>query len=336
MHKNRCYFNRDEKFIPAHQLAASIIDLGVSRGIDKNRLVRGTGIFYQDIKNGHTHLSIAQLLCLMNNVQTLVASNDCAFQLGQRIFPGNYGHISNALLHSRHLHEALRILAMYRAQICPFLLADMYRDGDQVHLVITDAAGCGAQWRFVIETYFTALASALKFSLGRRIPLHLDFPYERPKYHEEYEANLGMRLNFSQNLLRIRIDRQHLFEAFIRHSPSLKLHALQQLKQSQAYSLSFLETVRNTIKRDRQQKLSDVAAQFHISPATLKRKLKKHHVGFQQIQDEISKQQAIYLLQIKKLNNEESANVMDFNDIPNFRRAVKRWTGLTPDQLRLN
>ncbi|MEP0357605.1 hypothetical protein [Paraglaciecola sp.] len=57
--------------------------------------------------------------------------------------------------------------------------------------------------------------------------------------------------------------------------------------------------------------------------------------SFQQIQDELGKQYATYLLQMQHLSNEESASLMQFNDIPNFRRAVKRWTGQTPSQLRL-
>ena len=69
--------------------------------------------------------------------------------------------------------------------------------------------------------------------------------------------------------------------------------------------------------------------------ATFKRKLKQHGSSFQELQDQLRKQQAVYWLQLQGLNNEESAIKMEFSDIPNFRRAVKRWTGLTPSQLRL-
>ncbi|MEM5498460.1 AraC family transcriptional regulator ligand-binding domain-containing protein [Paraglaciecola mesophila] len=329
------YLSLEDKCLPAHQLAASLMDLAISRGANKERLLRGTKIFYQDIKSGRALLSPAQLLGLMANVQSQVDSHDCSFLLGRRIFPSNYGHISNALLHSRDLKDALRLLQVFRLQICPFMHAYTYRDNQQLHLVFNDALGCAAQWQFITESYFTALVAGTRLLLDRRVPFHFDFPFARPRHIQEYEENLGYRLNFSQPLLRIRVDLPWLNAPFLQQSQSLKWHAIQQLKQNQSTRLGFIEAVRNHLRHHRQQTLQDTANAFGMSPATLKRKLKLYKIRFQQLQDELGMQQAIHLLQVKKLNNEDTAHLMDFSDVPNFRRAVKRWTGSTPSQLRL-
>jgi AraC-like DNA-binding protein len=71
-----------------------------------------------------------------------------------------------------------------------------------------------------------------------------------------------------------------------------------------------------------------------MSAASLKRKLSEHQTSFSDLHDNIRRQQAIFYLQVQKLNNEQSAVKMAFSDITNFRRAVKRWTGLTPSELR--
>lgn len=324
----------DDKYFPAHQLAASLIDLAISRGVDKNRLIRGTRIFYQDIKTGNSQLSAEQILRLIANAKSLVAGFDCAFQLGRRVFPGNYGAISNALMHCRNLQDALRLLSIYAQPICPFMHSYTYQDDQQYHMVFYDALGCGEHWQFIVETYFSALVGATKLLLGQRLPLHFDFPFARPRYIHEYETNLGLKLHFSQAQLRIRFDRHWLQAPFIQQSQSLKWHALQQIRQ-QPMVLGFIQAVRNSVRHHRHQTLQETAGLFSMSPATFKRKLNQHGVRFQQLQDELGKQQAIYLLQIQKLNNEESANMMDFSDIPNFRRAVKRWTGYTPNELRI-
>jgi AraC-like DNA-binding protein len=325
----------EDKFLPAHQLAASLIDLAMSRGVDKNRLLRGTRIFYQDIKAGSAHLNTEQMLRLMANASSLVSGFDCSFQLGRRVFPGNYGAVSNALLHSRNLQEALRLLRVYAQHICPFMHSYTYQDEQQYHLVIYDAVGCGEQWQFVVETYFSALVAATKLLLGHRIPFHFDFPFARPRYIQEYETNLGFRLNFSQPQLRIRFDFEWLKAPFTQQSQSLKWHALQYIRLHQPPYQGFIQAVRDSLWQKRHQTLQETALLFAMSPATFKRKLNQHGVRFQQIQDELGKQQALYLLQVQKLNNEDSASMMAFSDIPNFRRAVKRWTGLTPNQLRI-
>ena len=325
----------DVKFMPAHQLAASLMDLAIARGANKDRLLRGTQIFYQDMKSGGTLLSPAQLLRLMANVRTQVSGYDCSFLLGRRVFPGNYGHISNALLHSQDLQDALRLLYVFRMQICPFLHAYSYRDNQQLHLVMNDALGCGDQWQFLVESYLTAFVSATRLLLGRRVPFHFDFPFARPRHIQEYEENLGFRLNFSQPLLRIRLDVQWLNIPFIQQSKSLKWHAVQQLTQYEQINCGFVEALRNSLRNKRHQTLQETALSFGMSPATFKRKLKLNNIRFQQLQDELGVQQAIHLLQVKKLNNEDTASLMAFSDVPNFRRAVKRWTGFTPSQLRL-
>ncbi|MDN4503048.1 AraC family transcriptional regulator ligand-binding domain-containing protein [Alteromonadaceae bacterium BrNp21-10] len=320
-------------FLPAQQLAASIIDVATTRGVNKHKLLRGTGIFSEDLIQGKT-LRAEQVLALMARAQTHTAGNDCAFQVGRRLFPGNYGYLSNALLHCTHFGEALRLLTRFKMQICPFIFATRFDDDKQLYLGLQDSLGCGDQWQFILEIYCTALVSASKLLLGQRIPFHFDFPFARPKHIQEYEENLGYRLGFSQPQLRIRVDKEWLNKPFIQQSQNLKRHSIYQAQQQQTYQHGFLDAVRLALVNAPQSNLQQVATLFQTSPATFKRKLKQHGQSFQQIHDEQRRQQAILLLNVQGLNNEQSAQRMDFDDVPNFRRAVKRWTGLTPSQLR--
>jgi AraC-like DNA-binding protein len=79
--------------------------------------------------------------------------------------------------------------------------------------------------------------------------------------------------------------------------------------------------------------LETVAAAFGMSAASLKRKLSKHNTHFQEQLDLVRKHVALYLYQIKGYQHHEVADYLRFNDINNFRRAFKRWTGLPPRQL---
>ncbi len=71
-----------------------------------------------------------------------------------------------------------------------------------------------------------------------------------------------------------------------------------------------------------------------MSSATFKRRLKLNGVRFSALIDEQNKHKAIYLLTLCAKHNEQVAEHLAFYDIPNFRRAFKRWTGLTPNQLK--
>ena len=56
------WYEADTRFIPGHYQPATLIDLALSRGIDSHRLLRGTGLFYDDIVAGGTLLSAQQFL----------------------------------------------------------------------------------------------------------------------------------------------------------------------------------------------------------------------------------------------------------------------------------
>lgn len=330
----RGFFCLEDKVIPAHQLAASLLDLTHSRQVNKHKLLRGTGVFNEDLKSDRK-LSAKQLLQLLSNAQSLSPGNDCGFLLGTRLFPGNYGPISNALMHCRDLGEALRLLKVFRSQICPFLDSNRYSTDERHYWLVSESISCDKQLQFLVELYFSALVSATKLLCGHRVPFYFTFPFPRPKYIQEYEVYLGHRLSFSQPLLSISIDKKWLSTPCLQRSDSLKWHAIRQAKRNLMPRRGFLEAVRYELGQHSHMGLQQVAEGYAMSPATFKRKLSQHGWRFQQLQDELGKQYAIFLLQVQQLSNEQSAQLMQFSDIPNFRRSVKRWTGLTPSQLRL-
>ena len=110
--------------------------------------------------------------------------------------------------------------------------------------------------------------------------------------------------------------------------------ALRRFLEQREYRVTLLDAVRYYLRRSSNASLPAIAGKLGLSPASLKRKLADHDTTFSLLHDDIRRQQAIYYLQVQKLNNEQSALKMAFTDITNFRRAVKRWTGQTPSQLR--
>jgi len=329
----RAYLSRDDKFMGAHQLAASLLDIAHARGVDHHRLVRGTGIFIEDVKVAK-QISAEQVFRLIENAQKLVPGYDCSFQLGRRLFPGSYGAVSEALMHARDMTDALRIVSRLKMQICPFVSCLSYCHNKQVYLLINDALGSGKNWQFIVECYLTALSSSLRLLCGHRIPLHFELPFPRPRYIQEYEENLGFRVQFDQPMLTVRFESKWLCTRFQQDSKTLRQYALLNATQSQVPQLAFIDAVRQRLRSHPHTSLQQAAEYFSMSPATLKRKLKLHGNSFQELHDDVRRQQAIYLIKHKGLNNEQSATQMAFSDVPNFRRAVKRWTGLTPSQLK--
>ncbi len=69
-------YDSDSRFITAHHLPAVLIDLARSRQIDTHHLLRGCGLFYDDVISGETLISPQQFLRLIDNAQRLLDADE--------------------------------------------------------------------------------------------------------------------------------------------------------------------------------------------------------------------------------------------------------------------
>lgn len=81
-------------------------------------------------------------------------------------------------------------------------------------------------------------------------------------------------------------------------------------------------------------KLVDVAIELHLIERTLRRQLAATGSGFKAIHDEVRRDRARELLRRGELPIAQVGASVGFRDAREFRRAFKRWTGITPSHAR--
>ncbi|WP_300732297.1 AraC family transcriptional regulator [Pseudomonas sp.] len=333
------WYEADHRFIPGHYQPATLIDLALSRDIDSHRLLRGTGLFYEDITAGRTRLSPQQFFSLIDNAQRLLGADDSSFLFGQRLLPGHYGAASHALQHAQNLHQALDTVTHHRALLSPLLTPRLLVDDHYAYVYWLDSCGAQEHLRFVLEASMTALMAMTQWLSGERLPWECSFCHAQPRYVEQYWVHLGENTQFGSQLDLMRIPREYLTRAWPNASATARQVALQDA-QAQLHSLgvraSLLDRLYVYLRNHAQHapSLEQTAQHFAMSQATLKRKLSKHGTHFQAQQDQARKHMALYLYQIKGLSHEAVAEHLNFSDPANFRRALKRWTGCTPNLIR--
>ena len=188
---------------------------------------------------------------------------------------------------------------------------------------------------YCFEIYSAALMSLLKRVSDHYPHCYFDFTCKRPRHIQEYEQHLGLRVRFEQPYTRWHFDKQLLKFPNPESSPLRWQQCISQSELNKNVSQSFVEAVCQRIYRDKNNSLANSAEHFAMSSATFKRKLKQHGVSYSQLQDEQNKLKALHLLGVCQQGNEQVAMRLAFYDIPNFRRAFKRWTGITPSQLKI-
>ncbi|GGJ86368.1 AraC family transcriptional regulator [Pseudomonas matsuisoli] len=329
----------DSRFVAAHHLPAVLIDLARSRNIDTHRLLRGCGLFYEDVMTGRAQISPRQFLQLVENTRRLLPAADTPFLFGQRLWPGHYGAASDVLEQADHLLQALEHIKAYRALLSPLLTPVMHFDEQYLHLYWRFSCGENDSNAFLLESAMTAVVALARRQQMERLPWRFEFAYAEPSHVEQYWVHLSDNVAFGRPSTVMSLPRAHLLRPWP-HAGSTGGRVARQTCDDQlltwGWAASFLDELNEHLTRQIRQPLSleRVAAAFAVSPASLKRRLAKHGTSFQEQLDLARRDLAVHLYQVKGLSNDEVAQQLGFNDITNFRRSFKRWTGLVPSELK--
>ncbi|KQX01496.1 AraC family transcriptional regulator [Massilia sp. Root418] len=357
------YHGAADAVIPARHQPWQVLDYAASRDAALPALWRGTGLDGPELPPADLRLAPQQYLQLLQNAARMLDSADTAFMLGQQMLPGDCGAASAELLRAPSLRAALHILVEHGCLLSPLLCPRFRTEGGLAALYWTDSYGAPGQLPFLAEMHMTALAAMCRWLSGERLPWRFCFNRTRPRHTEQHEVHLGTDLRFDCHLDAMLIDAAWLDRPW--PAAQARTQAMEQAMEQataqptgqpsaqasapagappitpapsawQSATPSLLSALYDyLLARVRAApSLEQTAADFAVSPATLKRHLARHNTHFQAELDQVRTHVALYLFQTRRADNDAVAEHLGFHDATNFRRSFKRWTGQTPGLLR--
>lgn len=347
-----------DKVIVGYWLVRAALNVALSRGANKNKLLRGTGIF-EDALQHHSLLSTKQYSSLLVNVQSQARGGDVSFLLGGAFASQWLSSPLNALKACENVEQLLLQLTQrqtYRWCSLPLCQFQRFENADQIMLVPQFTGVSSKQLQFSIEVAFASVVALMKSIANKRIRLSFSFTESRPRNIADYETHLGLKLSFNRAFNSICIEKDVLrqpLELTAQSDCSAESHvslegvvsnSATQTKEGASIELqnrlSLPDFVRRYVYASSNTQaanigLPELAETLNVSVATLKRKLKEYGTSYRALCEEVQRNHALLLLSVHKVSNETAANAMGINDLPNFRRTVKRLTGKTPSELRI-
>jgi AraC-like DNA-binding protein len=334
-YKPGTYFEIDTPFIPAHEWPLALIDLALSRGVEEHKLLRGTGIFRNDISSEKLTLSPQQCFQLIHNIQKHIHSHELCFLLGHRFFSALDSPAIADLHKAGNLQEAIDILIRHQTRFMPLLNLHSSYEADRLVIYWQDACGAESTILFLLEVMSTALSSFTRWRSGENLPWQFYFTHSKPVYIEQYDVHLNNQVQFSSQANAMAIARDCLYIPWKNADTTHLLNAPgtgAPHQQSSPFRQGFLSAIYNYLHQNihHNPNLEQTAAAFGMSSASLKRKLKKHHSHFQEQYDLVRKDLALYWLNQAGCSKAQVAQKLHFYDVANLRRAFKKWTGKLP------
>jgi AraC-like DNA-binding protein len=332
-------FEPGTALIPGRHQPALLVDHLQSLDHDPAPMLAAAGLTLERLADPACLLTPVQYLQLLRDCARTAASAETSFMLGRQSLPGHFGAASHALLGASTLRRALQVLVAHPARLSPLLAPHLLVEPQLAALYWTDGCRAGGQRGFLVEMHMSAVASMCDWLAGERLPWRFCFNRTPPRVTEPHEAHLGRRLHFNCQLDAMLIDPAWLDRPWA-NPRAVRSASLQQALDREARTedprRSFLALLYDQLLASVHVNpgLERSALHFGISPATLKRRLAAHGTHFQAELDQVRLHVALRLMHCRGFDNDAVGRHLGIVDPTNFRRSVKRWSGLTPSLLR--
>jgi AraC-like DNA-binding protein len=253
---------------------------------------------------------------------------------------GHHGVLGHALLCSENVRQALKLLVRYTAIRGSFLGFRLRSQGRIAILSAFETMPLGRVHETAVEEMLALLAQRGPWIAGPLVrPTEIRVDYPAPAHRAMYEGLYECPIDFGADAVEWRFPKKHL-DAPLELSNAEMARICEQRCEMILTRLGvaggFVDRVRTELlaEPDRFPDLEAVARALHVSPRTLRRKLKEDGSSFREVLSQVRKNLALDYLERSNLSLEEIATLLSYQDAANFSRAFGRWMGDTPGRYR--
>jgi len=332
----------NERIYAPYKICA-MVEVLQEQGISAEDTLRGSGISVDDIYDAFMLTSLHQYLTVCENALFLSKDPATPFEVGSRLQLSAYGMYGYALLSCLTIRDYFRMAVRYRRLATPPMIAEWTENSSITTWTFPDSfivAPSPELRRFLIELQFSISVTHIKEISGRPCqPLKAAFPYPAPPHVEIYEKYLDCPCLFDQPQCELTYDSAILDwkpPKAHRITTTLLQEVCDRLIQEQKSSTGISGEVYKILMEQTGNfpSMEAIASKLHITSRTLRRHLEAEDTSFQAIMDDVRSSLATEYLKTTRMSVNDIGMLLGFHDSANFRRALKRWTGKTPRELR--
>lgn len=314
-------------------------------GIEPEPLLRAAGLapsIEALAENGLTYAGLEKLIGPAG-LQRLHSNEDFGFRTGWEVPVTSFGHLGYAMMCSASVGDALNLAMRYWDLIGRTLQMEIREEANYCVLRFElEVPATGLLRRWIFEAALTSVCRGMVSMVPALSDvLELSFDLSAAAHAKEMRNSLGpIRFDAPYTSLRFPKD---ILKQTLPLSSAAGLRQAEALCAEQLKRLYQPETTTTRVKRYLNAHYNNFAAyptldmaaeHLHISSRTLRRRLAEEQSGYAAILEETRRQDAMQLLEDKRLSVAEVARRLGYEDPANFTRAFRQWLGITPSEWR--
>ena len=330
--------DHDEPFTLPAVHALHLADLVTASGIAQEELFGPLGLDRATLGVPGTQLAVPTMVLLFERARALTRNPGLGIQLGLQMRASAHGYLEFAAMTASTLREALETATRFVPTRTNALSLSLHVSDQRASLVIEERADFGDARDAILFALAVGIWQIGDALTGRELTGAADFAFPRPAYVEQV-TGLRQSLRFSQPVTQLLFDASALSLPLTMADPVSRQLAYSELERSLeelGTEQEILSRVRSAVGRASGgfRSLEEVATGLHLSTRTLKRRLAAQGVTYSNVLEEQRREKALLLLRSPSLSLDEVAEQLGYSDTSNFRRAFRRWTGVSPATYR--
>lgn len=330
------------KRVPVRYLSLLLGFLAAQK-VDTTRLLEMAKLEASRFERSDGMLLPTEVEALIIAAYRLTGRTDLGFEAGRLIKLNSHDLLGYAMLSCRDLDHMLRLTSRYYHFINELFTMRYRRWPDRGEAVFSPVAAMPVQtMRFVMDVIALSVQNQFEMLFGPDMAsydIHMGMP--PPEHHARY-ANLGAaRFHFDDGALpgvTVSMDSALLDRPLPMAAPQVVEQIeerMQSLQRRPVPDAGWGDYVAMLLRESKGQvTLDDIAQRMNISARTIDRNLKKEHLNFRDLSQQVRFERARELLGQRGATVARVAEQLGFSDAANFSRAFRRHAGVTPGEFQ--
>lgn len=322
---------------------ATVIDTVAERGISAETVLDRTGLSLQDVRDPHTLTSIGQYLIACENIVAAGAELADAFAIGSRLHLSAYGMYGYALMCSPTMRDFFDFAVRYQPLATPTVRLHWRVEGEvaiwQFREIYRDVMSDDVR-TFLLRQQMKMTFTHIRDAAGAdNLPVCALFALPRDAHGADDARELSCACHYDQAANEL-----HYPASILERTPELGNRLTRAMLEETCERLIGQSRISSGLSGEVYQLLLNapgqfpsmptVAAQLGLQERTLRRRLADEDATYGAIVDDVRRKLAIEYLQTTHMSVDDVAWKVGFSDSANLRRAVRRWTNKTVNELR--
>ena len=320
-------------------LLQTLGQVAAQKGANAERLCRGLGFTLADLDDPALRISYRQAVAMIQRALKVLPDQGLGLCVGNQNVLGTLGLLGHVISLCKTLRDAFAVGERHQHTSGGIATSRIHEGAQQVMVDVECLLPFAEVQVFAAEEFFASLMIYGRTLVGSEFkPLRMEFMHAPPAYAAEYQRLFGDDVRFGCLHNRMVLEAQWLDVPLPNHHALALRQALGLLELESAQlhrKMDLIQAVERAISRDLQgSQLEKVASDLNMSGRTLRRRLTEHGLTFEALLEQVRRARCMGLLGNPSLSIERITQEVGYSDVRSFRRAFKRWTGLSPSAFR--